>query len=96
MNEYKTALKNYSDETEEQKLKNILAKTDYAVIINELKEYIEKQRTVSKEDIEKANNREKKHTKIKWEEKIIQKKNRYSRLCKRNTIAFYRIKKEYG
>lgn len=70
LNEYKTALKNYSDNTDEQELKNILAKIDYALIINELKEYIEKQSAVSKEEIEKATNREKKKTKLKWEEKF--------------------------
>lgn len=71
LNEYRQTLYKYADETKDDEVKAAMhAGHDFAEIVSDLKSFLKQQRAAAKQEVEKAERKDKKKLQSVWDEKI--------------------------
>lgn len=71
LNEYRQTLYKYADETKDDEVKAAMhAGHDFAEIVSDLKSFLKQQRAAAKQEVEKAERKDKKKIQSVWDEKI--------------------------
>lgn len=71
LNEYRQTLYEYADETQDEEVKAAMhAGHDFAEIVSDLKSFLKQQRAAAKQEVEKAERKDKKKLQSVWDEKI--------------------------